>query len=85
MLLCMRTTVEIGDALLSRLKGVVKERNTTMRDVIEKALQAWLDAAESAPPFELEDLSCGTGGPRKGVNLEDWDQMRELIYEDESK
>ena len=45
MLSCMRTTIEIADALLRRAKKKAAESGQTLREVVETALRAYLSGS----------------------------------------
>lgn len=45
----MRTTIELTDQLLKRAKIVAVERGTTLRALVESALERELSISESAP------------------------------------
>ena len=78
MFLCMRTTVDISDDLMTELKRVAADTRRSLRDLIEDAIRASL-AQGKAP------RSGSTGqrvitfkgrGVQRGVNL---DSTRELL------
>jgi hypothetical protein len=54
---CMKTTVEINDALLTEARRLAEERGETMRSFLEEAMRRLIDVYQSqetsAPPFEL--------------------------------
>lgn len=45
MLLCMRTTIDIPDALFRRAKRAAAEQGVALREIVLRALGAHLDAA----------------------------------------
>lgn len=57
MLLCMRTTVDVPDALLERVRPVLAQRGLTLRAVVVDALERLL--APEPQPFRLRDASTG--------------------------
>lgn len=57
MLLCMRTTVDVPDALLERVRPVLAKRGLTLRAVGVDALERLL--APEPKPFLLRDASAG--------------------------
>ena len=78
MFLCMRTTVDINDELLTELKRVAAETHRSLKDLIEDAIRASL-APRRAPDDEASTRRIVTfrgNGVRPGVNL---DNMRELL------
>lgn len=69
--LCMRTTIDIPDSLLDRVKQVLQKRKTTFRSVVIAALEKALE--EAAIPFVLRDASVGVdrGAPAKTVSAKE--------------
>jgi hypothetical protein len=80
----MRTTVDINDALLKRIKVLLAKRQTSMRSLIEEGLQRILDDDRSEGKFELEDQSIDGDGLAPGISSLAWDEIRPLIYNDKS-
>lgn len=58
MLLCMRTTVDVPDALLKRARPVLARKGLTLRAVVIDALERLL-APDAAEAFRLRDASAG--------------------------
>lgn len=69
MLLCMRTTIDIPDSLLDRVKQVLQKRKTTFRSVVISALERALE--EESAPFTLRDASVEGDPNGKKVSTED--------------
>lgn len=67
--LCMRTTIDIPDSLLSRVKNQIHKKKTTFRALVIKALESELAEAD-AKPFQLRDASVGKRGRKKVSNSE---------------
>ncbi len=80
MVICMKTTVEISDDLLSAAKRIAATRGTTLRDLIERGLRHEL-ADDSGGEFVLVDGSFTGSGTQPGIDEGDWSTVRELIYE----
>ena len=57
MLSCMRTTVELPDSLMARVKRRLAKRNLTFRALVISALEQVL--REEDKPFKLRDASAG--------------------------
>jgi hypothetical protein len=53
----MRTTIDIPDHLMKRVKRVAAQRKTTLRGLMLDALERSLSAKPE--PFELRDASVG--------------------------
>jgi hypothetical protein len=80
MLTHMRTTIDLPDPLLKRVKEAADKRGITMRRLIEEALRRYL--AEPKPQrFKLRDASFKGQGLVPGMDWGDFDRMREAAYE----
>ncbi len=79
----MKTTIDISDALFEEAKKLARERDTTLREVVETALRRELVEAKAKPrkPFKLRKVAFRGDGVQPGIDLEDWAQIRSLIYE----
>jgi hypothetical protein len=82
MLMCMRTTIDIPDALFARAKRLAEVRRTTLRELAIEGLQAVVERGRQVrAPFRLPDASFGEGGLAEGLHEADWDRIRQLAYE----
>lgn len=54
----MKTTIDMPDALMHRVKMTAAQRKTTFRALVVEALERTLD--EPASSFELKDASVGS-------------------------
>lgn len=77
----MKTTVEIGDALLRRAKATAAREGTTLRALIEEGLRRALAERRRPARFRLRDASVDGRGLRPEVDAADWARLRELAYE----
>lgn len=57
MLLCMRTTIDMPDALMRRLKHLAAERKSTLRELIIHSVEQHLDSPSVA--FKIRNASVG--------------------------
>lgn len=55
--LCMRTTIDLSDRLLGRVKKLMLKRKTTLRALVEEGLERILDEDRSNGAFKLRDAS----------------------------
>lgn len=55
--ICMRTTIDIPDALLKRARPILASRNMTLRAVVVDALDRLVETKH--PRFQLRDASVG--------------------------
>ncbi len=78
----MKTTVEISDTLLRAVKKRAREQSTTLRCCIETALKSFLDEGSPKRPHKMRDRTFRNGkGVQPGIDLSNWDQLRDLAYE----
>lgn len=84
MCLCMRTTIDMPDGLMQRVREVSAARNTTFRALVIEALEKILEPDRK--PFQLRDASAGKAyDPSQGglsplqINQQ-IDQVREGIF-----
>ena len=74
----MKTTVEIADSLLLRAKARARERQVTLRTLIEESLAATLD--NSVPPAEILPVTFKGNGLSRDFQDASWESIREEIY-----
>jgi len=75
----MRTTIDIPDPLLVRVKRVAAERKTTVRMLMLDALERSLD--QKAEPFQLRDAAVGGGDEVDAGAINDAiDQQRDFAF-----
>jgi len=65
MILCMRTTIDMPDALFRRAKMVMAKRGMTFRSLVIDALEQALDENRSKA-FVLREASAGYAVDKKG-------------------
>jgi hypothetical protein len=79
MLLCMRTTLEIGDELFRRAKRRAVNEGATFREVVETALALYLSkGSRKAAPYRLR-WRTESGRVLPGVRLDDRDALFDLM------
>ena len=78
MLLCMRTTIDVDDALMLELKRIAAETRTSLKALIEDAIRVSLSQREAGGKRAARQavLTFRGNGVRPGVNI---DSMRELL------
>ena len=82
MLVCMRTTIDIPDALFARAKRLAQARRTTFRELAIEGLESVLEEGRRRHArFRLRDASFGEGGLAEGLDETDWERIRDLSYE----
>ena len=68
----MRTTIELSDSLLARVRRIMAKRKVTLRALVEEGLRRVVDEEQGAPPFQLRDASFkGPLGFASGAGPED--------------
>jgi hypothetical protein len=80
MLVCMRTTLNIDDALMHAAKREAAARGITLTKVIEEALQAKLTHTRERPEFSLRFPTVRGWGPPR-VDIDDRDALYEAMEE----
>lgn len=80
MRICMRTSIDLPDALFVKAKRLAHARGTTLRELTIEGLEAVLDRHRQRPAFRLRDASYGRGGLTDGLDETDWDRIRDLSY-----
>jgi len=78
MLLCMRTTLDLGDELLRRVKRRAADEGTSMRQIVEVALQTYLTKRPHKSHYKLR-WKTERGRLLPGVRLDDRDALFELM------
>ena len=81
MLVHMRTSIDLPDALFSRLKKLARARGTTLRELTIEGLHHVLERAERPKSFRLRDGSFGEGGLTGGLTETEWQRIRDISYE----
>ena len=76
----MRTTIDLSDQLLARVKTLMHKRKTTLRALVEEGLQRLVDEDRKQAPFKLRDASFKReAGFVEGVGPQDISRvLREL-------
>lgn len=76
MLICMRTTLNIDDSLMKKVRKLAAERGQTLTELIEGALWKAVQAPSEPGEYKLEWVTV-KGKTLPGVDLTD----RDLLYE----
>ena len=82
----MKTIVELNDSLLEEIKHHAARHHTTLRAVLERALDHCLRQEASAMmPFRMQHATfSGSSGPQAGIQEENWNPIRSRIHDGES-
>ena len=79
MLLCMRTTLDLDDALFRDLKRSAAERGTTMRQLVNELLRRGLRNPKPKPKYRFKWKTQPRGRILPGVNLVDRKSLFDLL------
>ena len=79
--ICMKTTVDIPDALLKEAKKLASQEGTTVRSLIEQGLRQVLGKYKAPRPFKLKKVTYKGNGLHPFAEGHSWDRIRELAYE----
>jgi len=74
----MKTTIEISDNLLVRAKNRAREKNITLRSLIEESLAASLD--QPLPNKRVVPVTFKGKGLTHEFEGASWDKIRDAIY-----
>ena len=80
MLRCMRTTIQLDDQLLARVREVAAKTGRTMTAVIEDALRQSLSLKKPERRQRVRLTTVRGKGPRAGVDLDDSASLLDLMY-----
>jgi hypothetical protein len=79
MVVRVKTTVDIAEAMLREAKLIAAREGTTLRALVEEGLRHVIDKrAEETTGFRLRDCSYGSGGGMPGIDINDWMSMKHL-------
>ncbi len=77
----MRTTIRINDELLAAAKRRARERNQTLGEVVDAALQRELAAPPDVAEIPAVPTFTGGSGPRPGIDLNSGRDLAEALDE----
>lgn len=77
----MKTTVEIGDALLASARRLAAKEGTTIRALIEEGLRKVVDKRERRGGFVLRRVAFAGDGMAPDLSPSDWRAVRDRSYE----
>jgi hypothetical protein len=76
----VKTTVDIGDALLARAKRYARKINRPVRALIEEGLRRVLEDEVEPSRYKLPDRSVGKPGGPNPLERLSWSELRDEIY-----
>ncbi len=79
----MKSTVEIPDPIMQRLREIAAKEGMTLDALIVTALTQFVSPPRGGnrQRLKLEDRSVGGSGLQPGVDLSDWSSMRDFAYD----
>ncbi len=81
MVVRVKTTVDIAEAMLREAKLIAAREGTTLKALVEEGLRHVIDArAEETTGFRLRDARFrGGGGGAPGIDPDDWMAIKHLV------
>jgi hypothetical protein len=79
-LYAVKTTLDIGDALLQRAKRHAKKVGKPLRALVEEGLRRVLESEGESASYELPDRSIGRAGGNNPLEGYSWQDLRDEIY-----
>jgi hypothetical protein len=76
----VKTTIEIGDALLARAKRHARRTGKPLRALVEEGLRQVLERERPRPTYKLPDRSVGDPDAPNPLDRFSWQDLREEIY-----
>ncbi len=76
----MKTTIEIGDALLIRAKRHARKTGKTLRVLVEEGWRKVLESEPVRTGYRLPDRSVGVAGGKNPLESLTWQDLRDEIY-----
>jgi hypothetical protein len=76
----MKTTIELPDELIERVRRVAKREGATLRALVEEGLQRSLEARRQTARLELDFPSYGGSGLTDEFQGAPWSRIRDAIY-----
>lgn len=78
----MMTTIEINDTLMLTAQQLAHQRNLTLRQVVESALQSFVEQEqERKAGFRLRKCTFRGNGLQADIQEGDWATIRAQIYD----
>ncbi|MSO77939.1 MAG: DUF2191 domain-containing protein [Alphaproteobacteria bacterium] len=77
----MKTTIDIGDALLEAARQLADREGTTVKALVEAGLRRVIDEEARREPFKLRRASFKGKGLQPDAEGLGWERLRALAYE----
>lgn len=79
--ICMKTTIDITDSLLTEAKKVIARENTTLRALVEESLRETLCRHTAAGTFKMRRAAFKGKGLQPEFRGAQWDSIRSAAYD----
>jgi hypothetical protein len=79
--ICMKTTIDITDSLLTEAKKVMAREKTTLRALVEESLRETLMRHSAAGTFKLRRATFKGKGLQPEFRDAQWDSFRSAAYD----
>ena len=79
--LCMKTTIEISDNLLTQAKQLAREQKVTLRRMVEEGLVKAMEERRQWLAKPIQPVVFGGKGLRPEFKDASWHSIREAAYE----
>ena len=76
----MKTTIELSDELVGRVRRVAQQEGATLRALVEEGLQRSLEARRQAVRRRLDFPVCGGSEVTREFQGASWSRIRDEIY-----
>lgn len=81
----MRTSIELSDSLLARVRKIMAKRKVTLRALVEEGLRRVVEEDQAAPPFKLRAAAFkGPLGFAPGMGADDIPRVLREVNEGRS-
>ena len=77
----MKTTIEISDVLLKKVKRLAHEQGLTLRSLTEEGLQKVIEERSARKAFKVRPVTFGGNGLSKDFQGKSWSQIRDAAYD----
>lgn len=81
MLICMRTTLDLEDAVIERARRRAAKEGTTLTDIVERALRLFLSRRADAPAPLATRWVVVQGEREPAVDIADRDRLYDALGE----
>jgi hypothetical protein len=76
----MKTTIDIADDLLLRVKKLARQYGITLRELVEEGLHNSLERREHRAPFRFQPVTAKGKGLAPEAQAEGWEGIRQAMY-----